>query len=371
MAIEIQAADTRDGREAVRREQRTAGGHKLSPKDRMFLTERLELLLETGVPLHAALQALESQGAADGSAALMGELREGVAGGLSFSRALAQHPEAFPPAYVHLVAAGETGGFLPRVLERLREMDEKREELRSTLVSAFSYPAFLTVFSFSVVIFVLVVVFPKFAEIFEVIRDQLPVTTRFFMSFSEILREKWTVWLPVLAGVGLLAGRWARSADGAAALDRLAFGLPGLRDITIQYQLVQFLYVMSLSLGNGVPVLDALRACRSIVGSRGFRGFIEDLEQRVAEGEGLASGFEKADFLPDLVPQMMATGEQSGGLALVMGRVASFYEREWRRRLALIARIIEPALLLVMGVVVGLIVSSLLLPIFKLSTAVR
>jgi type II secretory pathway component PulF len=371
MPIELEATAPRAAKARERGRGATPDAPRLSAKERMFLTERLELLLETGVPLHAGLAALEAQADTPEARGLLADLREGVAGGLSFSRALAQHPEAFPPAYVHLVAAGEQGGFLPRVLERLREMDEKREELRSTLVSAFSYPAFLCVFSVAVVVFVLVMVFPKFAEIFEMIRDQLPWTTRFFMATSDVLRQRWTVWLPAGAAALFLGARWARSPMGVATLDALAFRLPGLRDITIQYQLVQFLYVMSLSLTNGVPILDALRACHSIVGSAGFRRFIEDLESRVSQGQGLASGFEQAEFLPALVPQMISTGEQSGGLALVMGRIAGFYEREWRRRLATLARVIEPLLLLVMGVVVGLIVSSLLLPIFKLSRAVH
>jgi len=141
-------------------------------------------------------------------------------------------------------------------------------------------------------------------------------------------------------------------------------------EIVVLFQLVQFMYVMSLAMGNGVAALDALRSCREVVSSASFRDFVRALEANVQEGRGLAVGFQDASFVPDLVRQMVATGEESGSLPLVMGRMAAFYEREWKQRLATLAKLIEPAMLVVMGVVVGLIVSSLILPIFKLSTTV-
>jgi type II secretory pathway component PulF len=272
---------------------------------------------------------------------------------------------------VSVVAAGEQGGFLPAVLERLRELDEKRQELRATLFSAFSYPAFLTVFSAGVVLFVLMVVFPKFGDLFEMIWDKLPITTRFLMTTSELLRSYWPAVLGALAAAGFGLWRWLSRPEGRATLDRFVLRIPVLGEIAVLFNLVQFMHVMSLALSNGVAALDALRSCREVVASPSFGRFVRDLEANVAEGRGLAVGFQEAEFVPDLVRQMVATGEESGSLALVMGRMASFYEREWKLRLNTLAKLIEPLMLVVMGVVVGLIVSSLILPIFKLSTTVR
>ena len=372
MPIEIARAAAPETRpKAWRRlgEIRIGGG--IGAKERMFFTERLALLLETGNPLHTSLGTIESQTAHPELRQLIADVRENVSGGLPFSQALSKHPDAFPPAYVNLVAAGETGGFLHRVLQRLRDIDEKRQELRSTLISAFSYPAFLVVFSFAVVLFVLIVVFPKFGDLFQLIWDQLPITTRFLMVLGEWLRQYWLPGLVVFAVTGALGWRWVRSADGAAAADRWLLRIPVLREIAWQLHLIQFMYVMSLSLHNGVAMLDALSACREIVRSASFRRFVGLLESRVNEGRGIASGFQEAAFVPPLVKQMVATGEEAGGLAMVMERMAEFYEREWKQRLTVIAKIVEPAMLLVMGVVVGLIVSSLILPIFKLSRAVH
>ena len=373
MPIEIQraAALPEPKRERRSLSEIQIGRQGPTGKDRIFFTERLALLLETGNPLHASLESLETQTDNPEMGTVIADLRESVAGGRSFSHALREHPEAFPPSYVSLVAAGEHGGFLYKVLERLRELDEKRDELRSTLISSFSYPAFLIVFSVAVVLFVLLVVFPKFGDLFQMIWDKLPITTRFLMTLSAGLREYGAVLLGGAAGAGFLAWRWIASTEGRNALDRLLYRLPVVSDLAVRYQLVQFLYVMSLALGNGVPMLDALRSCREVVASPTFRAFVERLEASVTEGRGISPVFAETDFVPVLVRQMIATGEETGDLALVMGRMAEFYEREWKTRLNVLSKLVEPAMLVIMGLVVGLIVSSLILPIFKLSTTVH
>ena len=344
---------------------------KVGPRERMFFTERLSLLLDTGIPLHVALESLARQASHGEMSRLTDRLNEDVKGGSTFARALAERPDVFPPTYVNLIAAAEVGGFLPVALDRLRDAEERREELRATLSAALSYPAVLAVASIGVVIFVLVVVFPKFEEIFAVIHDQLPITTRWLMATSDFLRRFWLPILAVTGGGGLLFSRWVRRPEGIAAIDRLMLAVPGLREIVIQLNVVQILRVMGLSLANGVGMLDALRSAREAVSSVYFADFIGRVEQGVSEGRGLQHGFNEEPRLPELVKQMIETGEESGNLPAVMARLADFYEREWRRALGMIAKIAEPAMLLVMGCVVGLIVSSLILPIFKLSRAVH
>ncbi len=343
----------------------------LRGSDRMFLTERLSLLLETGVPLHVALESLERQAPSDALRRVITRLLEDVSSGQSFSHALAQQPQSFSRTYVYLVDAAERGGFLPAVLLKLKEMDAKRQELVAVLLAAVTYPAFLLLFSAAVVVFVLVVVFPKFASLFVSIYDQLPITTRFLMTTSSLLLERWPWILGTLALLGLGIWRWSLRPDAAEKLDRWALGVPFLRDIVIELQLVQFLGLIGLALDNGVSLLEALQASREVSGSRSFRRFIADLEETVAQGGRVATGFENSRLVPSLVRQMIATGEESGRLAFVAGRVSSFYEQQWRRKLALLSKLAEPAMLVVMGAVVGILVTSLILPIFKLSTAVH
>lgn len=348
-----------------RRRQRSPG-----VRERMFFTEQLSLLLETGTPLHAALKALGRQVDSPALGGIIDGLQEHITSGKSFSWALAQYPELFPGTYVKLVAAAEEGGFLDKVLLELTRMDEKREQLRATVLSALSYPAFLTVFSLFVVVFVLVVVFPKFSDMFAAIADRLPVTTLVLMRVSHLLIDYWLPLSVCLAAVLGSTGWWLGTPAGGRMLDGLKLRIIGLRDIFIQVYLIQSMRVLGLSLGNGVSVPDALVSSREVVANRVFREFLVSIEERVREGGGFAAAFQKAPFIPPLVRQMVSTGEETGNLPRVLGRVADYYERELQKKLATFSRMVEPIMLIVMGAVVGLIVSSLILPIFKLSQAV-
>ena len=347
-----------------------SAGRTIRSQDRMFFTEQLALLLETGMALVPALEALANQASNPAMRTVIEKLKIHISEGGTLAQGLAQHPEVFNTTYINLVAASEAGGFLHEVLAQLLASDEKREELRSTVVSALAYPAFLAGFSILVVIFVLVVVFPKFADMFTRIADQLPGTTLFLMQASDLLRLHWMETIAVVAGVGFGLHRWLSSKTGAAWADRVKLTLPVLKDIMVQLYLVQTLRVMSLSLGRGVSIVDTLDSCRDVVANGLFRGFLKGIESSVKEGGTVAAGFENVPFIPDLVKQMVTTAETSGNLAVVMGRVADFYERELGKKLTALSKMAEPVMLLIMGLVVGIIVSSLILPIFKLSRAV-
>jgi type II secretory pathway component PulF len=346
------------------------GQRRPGMRERILFTERLALLLETGVPLHAALQSLHDQSDQPAQRAMIAAMLDDILAGERFSSALARHP-LFPSTYVNLVSASEAGGFLPEVLAQLVEMDEKEERLRRTLASALSYPAFLMVFSFSVVLFILIYVFPKFTVMFEQIRDKLPWTTRILMGVSEMLTRHGAVVAALAAGLVLLAWTALRHPEVQPALDRAKLRLPFVRDIFAKIYLTRLLRVMGISLQRGVTILATLEACRAIVGNRDVQEFIRGLEADVTEGKGIAAGFQRSPFVPPLVRQMVATGEATGTLGRVMDRIADAYDRDLTRQLAQLSKLAEPVMLLVMGVVVGTIVSSLILPIFKLSSSIH
>jgi type II secretory pathway component PulF len=344
---------------------------RIGSADRMLFTERLALLLETGVALHDALQVLEEQATKPALKRIVGEVAADIVSGQRFSEALAKHPALFPPTYINLIGASEAGGFLPQVLEQLVELDEKQEKLRSTIVSALSYPGFLAGFSVLVVVFILVAVFPKFSVLFGSIYDDLPLTTKALIALSGLL-----VGHGVAVGCGVLALLAAalvglRRPDVRARLDRLKLRIPGVRTIFIKIYLTRLLRVMGISLERGVTILATLNACREVIPNAEFRDFIGRLEIQVTEGKGIAAGFRDSELIPTNVRQMIATGEETGTLGRVMGRVADFYERDLTRQLNQLAKMAEPVMLLVMGVLVGTIVTSIILPIFKMSRAVH
>jgi len=339
--------------------------------ERMVFTEQLALLLDTGVSIHEALKTLKQQSEDPRLTAILESLVETVTEGEPFSVALSRHPEMFSQTYVSLVAAAEEGGFLQRVLQQLLEMDEKNSRLRSVVVSALSYPVFLMVFSLAVVIFVLVVIFPKFQDLFASIHDQLPATTLVLMSVSDFLRNHW---LLTLVGLGVALGAllaWIKTPAGARLVDELKMRAPVIGAIFVRVYLNQTLNVIGLALVSGVPITVALKASQDVVGNLVFSRFLEMVRQQVNSGHGVASGFNQAAFIPPMVREMISTGERSGNLGKVMMRIADFYARELNKHIAVVAKVAEPLMLMVMGVVVGLLVASLILPIFQLSRAIH
>lgn len=342
----------------------------MTEKDRMFFTEQLALLLETGTSLLEALKALRRQTQTTGIQSILDDIIANIQEGKTFSDSLKKHPKVFSTTYINLVSASENGGFMPQVLNELLEMDDKRARLQSTIKSALSYPVFLMLFSLAVVIFVLVVVFPKFADMFASIQDQLPASTKILMWTSHFLIDNWYV---VVGGTVLIlfaSYRWLVSQQGSMIVDGLKLRTPFIKNIFMELYLVQSFRVMSLSLGNGVSVMDTLAACRDVVSNKVYQEFIRSVELSVQEGQGFAQGFNQSDFIPIIVRQMVTTGENSGSLPKILLRISSYYERQLENRLNVLAKAAEPLMLLVMGVVVGLLVSSLILPIFKLSKAV-
>ena len=199
--------------------------------DRMFFTEQLALLLETGESLYGALTTIVKQTENARMRGIVEHVAQDVSEGMTFASALGKHDEVFSSTYVNLVSASETGGFMHEVLQQLLEMDKKREELRTTLVSAATYPAFLITFSIAVVVFVLVVVFPKFGSMFESIADQLPLSTKALMATSDLLRQHWWMFLAGITIVTLAVRQWLVSEGGRARIDRIKVTWPGIRDL--------------------------------------------------------------------------------------------------------------------------------------------
>ncbi len=346
-------------------------GKKVANKDRMFFIEQLAMMLETGSDLHTSLTVLAKQTENAALKNVITQLSEAVSEGKTFSSALAEHPEVFSNTYVSLIAASESGGYIRRILEHLLLMEKQRETLSSTILSAVSYPAFLMLFSFGMVVFILAVVFPKFGDLFTSIQDQLPATTIFLMATSKLITAYWWLLLPGFAGILLLVLVWLRSAKGQRMADQIKLHAPVIKNIFIKIYLIQTMRILSLSLKNGVNLVEALGLAKGVVKNQGFSEFIDNLLHDVTEGRTLAHGFNKATFIPPIVQQMVSTGEATGNLAMVSERIADYFQQDLEKLLKLVTKAIEPLMLLIMGVVVGILVSSLILPIFKLSHAVH
>ncbi len=344
---------------------------KISAKDRKFFSEQLALLIETGNSIVASLDIIASQTENPRLRLVVEDISDQISKGKSFSHALSSHPDVFSTTYVHLIEASEEGGYMNKVLEHILDMEEKRDGLQNTITSAFTYPAFLLAFAGAVIVFILVYVFPKFADLFASIQDELPAVTLALMWASDMTRQYWWAMLAGLAAVAGAFAWWLQRPGGKQQMNDVLTHVPMLGEILLQIYLIQTMRIIGLSLNNGVSLVDSIASCRDMINNTRFIQFIETVNQNVMEGRGFATGFQETKFIPPLVRQMVQTGEESGKLAHVVTRIADYYQRELSRRLERLSKMIEPMMLLVMGVAVGLIVSSLILPIFKLSRAVH
>ncbi len=340
-------------------------------KEVIFFTSQLALMLEVGTPLTNALAALEKQTKNPAFKEVIRVLHRDIEEGQQLSDAMRRHPRVFNYVYISMIKAGETGGFLKEILERLAEMQEKRLALIAQLRSTLTYPAVLCLVGFLVVVFVLVGVLPKFATFFAGKEKILPVSTRFLMVLSASLRGYW--WAYILITIGLVIGvkLWKESEPGQTVIDRVCVSGPILSRLYNKIYTCQLLRTLGHLMQSQVPLLEALEVTRSTIKNRYFKLFIDKITDHVEKGGRFAQPFTTYPYVLDSVKQMVATGEEVGNLPRVMLRLAEYYDIEVDRELKNIASLIEPLALILLGGVVGLIVGSVILPLFRLAHAIH
>ncbi|MBN2309718.1 MAG: type II secretion system F family protein [Candidatus Hydrogenedentes bacterium] len=339
-------------------------------KDRNTFFRQLANLYESGMPLTRALSTLVEQTANPKLAAVIDQLRDDVQKGATFAEALRRHPRLFPALCCSMIHAGESGGMLDEVLWRIVAYGEQDEELRGKAVSAMIYPAFLMLMS-TIAIFILVsFVFPKFSAVFEDFQASLPWQTKIVMSFCEFMGR---FWWAVLIGVALLALgfiSYARSEAGRLQLDRAMLRVPVVRNVVQKYVMAQFARTLGTLLDNGVPILTALNITVETLGNKAVASEVAIVQARVAEGDSVSAGLRQCEYFPPMVINMFAVGEESGRIGAVTKRMADAYDVEVDRAVKAATSLLEPILIVAMGVTVGFLVIAMLLPMLTLSATV-
>jgi type IV pilus assembly protein PilC len=345
-------------------------GRRPSGRDLIYFASQLSLMLEVGTSLTDAVAALEPQTANPALRGILQELQREMEEGQSFSIALSRHNHIFDGVFISMVQAGETGGYLKDALDRIVEMREKKEALLAQLKAALTYPMILTVVAFFVVVFIVTGVLPKFMPLFAGKEDILPASTRFLLALSNSLRGYW--WLWILGGGGLAAAgtAFSRSAPGRWLHDWLSISLPVVGPLTNKVLTGQLLRTLGHLLESRVTLTDALKVTRLTLQNRFYSGLVDRVEHTVEGGGRLSQAFLEFKHMQPSVRQMIATGEESGNLYPVMLRLAHHYDAEIEQQLKRLASLIEPLALIVLGAVVGLVVASVILPLFKMAHAI-
>lgn len=340
-------------------------------KDRNILFRQLAYLMESGMPLLRALSTLEEQTSNPKMIAIIHDLHDSVRKGSSFAEALAKHPKIFPAMYVNLVLAGETGGMLEEVLWRIVDFGEQDEELRGKAFTAMVYPVFLLIIGSGAVFILVSFVFPKFLVIFDDFDATLPVATQIVMAICEFMGN---FWWAVLLGCGWVVAMivgYGRTEAGRKRYDRAWLAIPVVGDLVQRYEMAKFARTLGTLFDNGVPVLTALRITSDTLSNTAISEEVDKVHQGVMEGDSISAGLKRATHFPPLVVNMFAVGEESGRLGAVTKRIADAYDIEVDRAVKALASLMEPVLVVVMGVVIGFLVIAMLLPMLTLSAQVR
>jgi type II secretory pathway component PulF len=343
----------------------------ISTRELIFFTSQLSLMIEIGTALNVGLDSIAKQIKNPMFKQVITDIIADVEGGSLLSDAMGKYPRIFSNVYVSLVKAGENSGELKQMLDRAVTVQEKQEKFLATIKKATTYPLILCGVSVTVVIFLLTFVFPRFAVLFEEIEDILPASTKFLLYLSTTIRSSW---LSAVILAGIIVGGiyiFAKSRTGRLLIDRLKMSIPVLADACIRIYLVQMMRTLGFLMLCNVPLMDALRITREGINNLIFTRFIDETTNHLEEGRGMSLAFIESSFIPESAKQIVKTGEETQNIAKVMLRLSDYYEGEIDDQMKKFATIIEPALLIVMGVVVGTIVMSLILPIFKLSKMVH
>ncbi|MFN3480260.1 MAG: type II secretion system F family protein [Thermodesulfovibrionales bacterium] len=327
------------------------------------MTRQLSILLSSGVPLVEALQSLSREERGYFKSILL-SIKEKVSSGASLNKALDDFREVFPEFYIQMVRAGEESGTLDKVLQRLADFLNKREEMKSRVRSAMIYPLIMIGVSVIVLSFLFTFVIPRIIKIFNDTKAVLPVLTKMMIFVSNIFISYW--WLLLISLVAIsFATRWLVKRE-RMFIDRMLLKLPGNILKSLYYS--RFARIMSFLLEGGLPLLKTLDIASGVTGNSYLASLIREARQRVAGGQGLSSSLE---VLPPVFLQLIATGEKSGSLGEAFNNAADSYEEEFTRGINRMISILEPAIILTMGLIVGLIVAAILLPMLQLNQLIR
>ncbi len=336
---------------------------KFSPLTLANITRRLSTLLSAGVPLIEAISALSSEQKGEWRNILT-DLKDRLAGGSSFSRAMQAYPAIFPDFYTGMIAAGESSGKLTEVLLKLADYLESELNIKNKITTALVYPGFMAFVSIAIVLFLFTFVIPKITKIFEETSASLPFVTIILIWISSVLKNFWWLLLALAAGTVFLFRRIKRT--NRALIDSMLLKEP--TGILMGLYMLRFSMTMGFLLSGGLPILKAMQLTSKATGNVVLENKIMTAQTRVSQGAKLSSSLE--GFPPTLL-QLISTGEHTGKLPEVLQKTAESYEAEFDRKLQRAISLLEPVLILVMGLVVGFIVVSVLLPIFEMNQVMK
>lgn len=341
--------------------------NRVSGKDVMLFTQDLATLLDAGLPVDRALSILIDVSEKETFKEVIRDVLKVVQGGGTLSDALAKYPNAFSRFYQNLVKAGEAGGVLESVLRRLGVFLESTQELKDFIKSALIYPIFLLTVGGISVIILMTFVIPRFAVIFEGLGQAIPLSTQILLGTSALVKSYWWAMVALVVGAWFLLARYKKSPAGRLKTDQAKLALPVCGDFIRKLEVARFSRTLGTLTKSGVPILKALDLVRGIISNQIIARSLQQVNDRVKEGDRLSKPLEDTGYFPALAIQMITVGEETGRLEEMLLRVADSYEKNLRSAVKRLVSILEPVMILFMGLVVAFIVISMLMAVFSMN----
>ena len=341
-----------------------------SRKDILNFTNQLAVMVRAGISLQDSLESIGEQNENTKFKAIIFDLKNRIEAGQSFSQALAEHPQTFSDLYINMVAAAEISGSLSSMLQKLAEYLDSEAETRSQVRGAMVYPIIIAVMAVTVTIFLLCFVLPRFTAIFAGKEHLLPAPTKALMATSAFLRSFWFVILPAI-GAGFW-GFWyfVGTKDGRQWWDKTKLSLPLIKSLCQNLYITRSMHTMGVLTRAGVPILNTISITAQIAGNVLYKKMWLSVFEEVRQGKKIASSLNQYNLMPTNVVQMIRSGEDSGTMSDVLRDIANFYARELKTTIKTVTSMIEPLMIVIMGVLVGFIAMSIILPIFRMSSIV-
>jgi type IV pilus assembly protein PilC len=345
-------------------------GKKVKQRSIAIFTRQLATMIDAGLPLVQSLEILSSQQDHKLFKNILREIREDVEGGSTFAGALKKHPATFDDLYTNLVVAGEEGGILDTILIRLATYIEKAEALKKKVKSALVYPSTIVGVAVVVVAILMIFVIPVFEQMFSSAGQTLPLPTLIVITMSKIIKKYVVIIVPILIFLGFLLRKYHQSENGKALIDRLLLKLPVFGSLFQKISVARFSRTLGTLVSSGVPILDGLTIVSKTSGNRAVETAILNARSSIREGETIAEPLGRSGMFPPMVIQMISVGESTGALDSMLSKIADFYEEEVDVAVGNLTSLLEPLLMVFLGVVIGGVVISMYLPIFQMASAV-
>ena len=340
---------------------------KLSSKQIGIFSRQLATLLKAGMPLPVAITDIIDQVDNQNFKNIVIDVKEKLEEGSSFSNSLSRHRTVFSDMYINMVRVGENLGSLDQVVERLADLEEKKNILKSKIQAALWYPSFMILFALIVIIFMMVSIIPSLSRMFIDLGRELPLPTRIVMGLSDFLSSFWYIILILIAGSIYYLNRYIKSAEGKKWFDELKLKLPLFSNLYKKLIVLRFTQNFGILLNNKVDIIKSFEIVKKIVGNTIIESSIEVAAKRIKEGSSVSNALSKSDFLPKMVIGMISAGEASDNLDSMLLNIGNVYETELDLTVTSITNMIEPIIIIIMGIVIGTIVISVLLPIFEMN----